>query len=323
MFRVVDFGAESMTLETSVRNKVLLPGMVLNAFLAIPGQPVLECEVEVIGVGQVGYAKGHFRLSVRFSAIGSELGQAVASYCLMVDSSATLASLHNAGFVLARAGEVALVDYVHSESDVTQVLNLRGCFDEFDDMARQVMCKIGAKVVGCARLIFHDGRRERSALASRALLPAELWSDGFLELSGFVVRSEWMQSDVVDEIIRYLLRVAFQSPARWLVAECSIELKARCLAMGAQDFKRKVASPDGSAEVLSLVRWDVKAIKAGWGGNAAQWTSSFGPIVKHMAQRGSIEASNRVRIRMALGQYAKTESGKKLIKTRKAPSTDE
>jgi hypothetical protein len=311
-----------MTLETSVRNKVLLPGMVLNVFLAFPGQPVLECAVDVIAVAQASSAKGRFRLSVRFSAINAELGQAVASYCLMVDSSATLAALHNAGFVLARAGEVALVDYVHSESDVTQVLNLRGCFDEFDDMARQVMCKIGVTVVGCARLLFHGGRRKSSSLASRALLPAELWSDGFLELSGFVVRSEWLQSDVVDEIVRFLLRVAFQSSARWLVAECSSELRARCVAMGAQDLKRQVASSSSSAEVLSLVRWDVKAIKAGWGGNAAQWTNSFGPIVKHMAQRGSIETSNRVRIRMALGQYAKTESGKKLIKKRTPPGTD-
>lgn len=316
MFRVVDFGSLSMTLETSVRNKVLLPGMILNAFLAFPGQPVNECVLEVVSVGQVASSKERFSVFVKFASVSTVLGQAVASYCLMVDSTATLAGLHSAGFVLARASEVALVDYVHSESDVTQVLNLRRCFDEFDDMARQVMCKIGAKVVGCARVIFNDGRRERSSLASRALLPGELWSDGFLELSGFVVRAEWMQSDIVDEIIRFLLRVAFQSPVRWLVAECSVDLLDRCLAMGAQDLKRKVVSSDGVTEVLCLVRWDVKAIKAGWGGNAEQWTSSFGPIVKHMTQHGSIDASSRVRIRMALGEYAKTDAGKKLIKKR-------
>jgi hypothetical protein len=322
MFRVVDFGTHSLTLETSARNKVLLPGMMLDVFLAIPGQTVLPCKLQVVRVGVVGTERERFRVAAQFVELNEELGRAVASYCLMVQAGISLSDLKEAGYVLDHVGSVAVVDYVHTQEEAESILELRGFSDGFDRLARQVMCKVGGKVVACARVLFHDGRRERSALAAKAVLPAELWREGFLEFSGLVVRDEFVGTDVVDELIRFVLRIAMQSGSRWLVAECPLELVPRCVAMGAEDLKRKVARFQESDDVSYLVRWDATALRAGWGGNAERWAGSFGPLVKHMAQRGSIEVPQRVKVRLALGHYAKTEAGKKLLRKHSTKKSD-
>lgn len=307
-FRVLDFGSDGMTLETSAYNKTLLRGLELQGWLSMPGQNPLPCEFQVVRVSNASANENRLRVSVRFIQKSAELVEGIAAYCLLVDPAISMNDLRKSGFVPASMSKIAICDYVHSESDLRQLQKLRGGFDEYDKFSRQIVCKLGSKVIACARVLFNEGKRQRSGMGARALLPAELWNEGFLEVSQMVVLPEFDDTDVVRELLRFVVRVGILSKFRYVLMECHDNYLAEFQEMGAQLLNLRLSSSDSKAQILNVVRWDCKALQAGWGGTAAQWATTFGPMLRNMALQGAAPVASRARIRMAIDKYAKAKS---------------
>ncbi len=316
LFRVTAFGENSIVLETSARNKILFKGMEVNACLSFPGQNPVPCCLIISRVGSIAGCPERFRVTANFLKISEELGRTICGYCLMVNPHVSLTDLRRAGFVLGAVNSVAVCDYVHNEADLRQVFKLRGDTDAFDKWARQIMCKVGGKIVGCARLLFNEGKRERSEVAGKALLPADLWNEGFLEVSRIAVRTDFADTDVLLELLRFVVNVALLSQSRYLLMECTDVVLLVLQEMGAQKMNLRLSRNNEHGEIANIVRWDCKALRAGWGGQPVQWATAFGPVLRSLAKRGIAPVASRARIRMALERYAQTDSGKSAIQKR-------
>jgi hypothetical protein len=317
LFRILEFGNGSLTLEVSARNQVLLKGLEVDAWLSFPGQMPLACKLQFLRVQATKGARHRVRVVARFVSLSAEVGQAVATYCMMVNPAVSLADLRRAGYFAGSLGSVVVCDYANTEDDMKQISSLRGELDAFDKFSRQIVCKVGGKVVACARLVFNGGKRERSAFSASAILPSALWKAGFLEVSRWVVQSDFENTDVPLELLRFVVRVGFHSHERYLLMECDDRFLPDFLGMGAQKLNLRVSKEQAKSGATNIVRWDCHALKAGWGGDTSQWAQAFGPVLRTLSKRGSLSVSSRARVRMALERYAKTDSGKKALSHRK------
>jgi hypothetical protein len=314
LFRVVEFGSDSFTLETSARNKVLFKGLKLAAWISVPGFAPMPFEFTVARVGALRSVPNRFCVAAEFAPLSPELCEAIAQYCLMVNSEISVASLRKAGFVRGKLAAVVVSDYVHTEADIKQILRVRGKFDGYDQFARQMVCKAGNKVVAAARLIFNDGKRQRSALAKEAFLPSRFWEEGFVELSYWMLSRDFDENEMLNEIVRSAVRVGLLSRCRYVLMGCGDDVLEHCLGMGAQKLDLRVARAGGegkSLEVLHVVSWDCQALRAGWGGSPSAWASAFGPLLRSLTPETRGPLSSRARMRMALERYEKSKKNRK------------
>ncbi len=316
LFRVLEFGDGTITLETSARNKVLLKGMEVDAWLSFPGQMPVACKLRFLRVQAVKGMQHRFRVVASFAEISAELGEAVVAYCVMLRPDVSLADLRRAGYFAGSLASTLVCDYASTEDDLNQILALRGAFDAFDKFSRQVVCKVGGKVVACTRLVFNGGKHDRSEFFAQAILPASLWKEGFLEVSQWTVHNDFEETDVPLALLRFVIRMGFLSHVRFLLMECDDKFLPAFVEMGAQKLNLQVSKEHSQNGTTNVVRWDCHALKAGWGGSASQWAQAFGPVLRSLAKRGS-PVSSRARVRMALERYGKTDSGKKVLKNGK------
>jgi predicted GNAT family N-acyltransferase len=242
-FRVVDVSRSGMQLETSLRNKFLVPGVQLETTCTFPTQGQLHLDLRVVHarVAERG-SKKVLALGVTYSPRSPGGREIIGQYLLQFAAGATIQELRAHGFHLRSSSQAIDFDSLRTDEEYGEVLRLRrlayvharkvsadakdvDMADAFDAHSRILVAKHRGQVVGTARLMFPDSETDR------------LNHEEFLELPpGLPPRTELVEvfktcthpgyrgSDLFYALLQHVALVIVQSGRRYALMSATDSL---------------------------------------------------------------------------------------------------
>ncbi len=178
-FRVVELSRGGMQLETSLRNKYLVPGVRLESTCTFPTQGAVQLQLRVIHarVVQRGQRKV-LAVGVTYSPRNAAGMDTIGQYLLQFGSGATVEQLSAQGFRLRSSVQAIDFGSLRTDEEYGEVLRLRrlayvharkvsvdakdvDMADAFDARSRILVAKHRGNVVGTARLMFPESETDR------------------------------------------------------------------------------------------------------------------------------------------------------------------
>lgn len=235
-FRAVDVSSTGVGLLTSLRNKMIFPGMPLNLQITIPTQG----EFCVRGIVKYTFPQsgGQLRIGLQFSEPSRKLLEAISEYLFMT-TDVSVDALRRAGFAAISMHLGLSFRYPETQEDWLAILELRkssyqgagkfsgvtSCLemlDEFDAYSRHIMCKTHGEVKAAGRVVFVNGDMERSEHYRLGVqVPEWIWKGSVCEFSRACTHSEYRGSDLLIKLVQHMGRIAFQGGANYVLANCN------------------------------------------------------------------------------------------------------
>jgi len=257
LFKVVNISADRALLHTSMRNKVLIPGIELEgtwSFPLIGAAPGSFIVRKVYVVSEGGIKK--LALEVQFTKRFRELNTLAGEYILQFGQAHSVAEIRNTGLNLKNAKNAILNDSVKTEKDYQEVIELRKraylryssgdspeLSDHFDANSRILTARHQGKIVGTLRLIFHkpgDVLEVGEHLKVPENFPAH---EELIEASRLAVDPDYQLSSVVLDLQRQMFVVMVQTGRRFMVGATPDHLSENYKRIGAEVIKEIHYSP--------------------------------------------------------------------------------
>lgn len=239
-FSIKDLSPDGAQLQTSLRNKFILQGMVFDAIVSFPmiGQAQIQFKVKNV---RVLSDKGAEYLSVgcEMLDLDKKVKSIIAQYILQFSNINSLSELKfEKDFNLA-ISKALTFSYVKTEEEYKQVLDLRhraylaagkiqsitrpqDMADQFDGRSRIVIGKYNGKVIASCRLAFasYEEQMEQEQYVN---WPQDLpRRDECVEMMRLCTDPEFRGSDVITAMFQFMALTIVQSKRRWVVI-CATE----------------------------------------------------------------------------------------------------
>lgn len=234
-FKVRDISFGGFKLYTSLRNKFIIPGLVLDCIVNFPMVAQIRMKISVKNV-RVELENGRevLAVGVTFDASNREINQTVGSYVAQFGSSASLKEIQGQGFDVFNISDSVTYSYVKSREEFDEVLKLRylayreagkvddsktyqDMSDVFDSKSRIVIGTYKGEVVSTARLIFHQ-LGERMEQESFVTWPQELpRQDEVVEIMRACTHPDFRGSDLLLGMFKFMAVTVAQAKKRWIV----------------------------------------------------------------------------------------------------------
>ncbi len=242
-FRVVDVSRDGMQLETSLRNKFLVPGVRLQTTCTFPTQGQLRLDLRVVHarVAERG-SKKVLALGVTWSPHGVGGREIVGRYLLQFAAGATIQELRAHGFRLRSSSQAIDFGSLQSDEEYREVLRLRrlayvhakkvsadakdvDMADAFDARSRILVAKHRGQVVGTARLMFPDSGTDRLNHEDFLELPPELPPrTELVEVFKTCTHPGYRGSDLFYALLQHVALVIVQAGRRYALMSATDSL---------------------------------------------------------------------------------------------------
>jgi hypothetical protein len=252
--RVLDAGADGMTLRAAGPHVPLLPGAEVELEVHLPYAGCEPARGRLVAAG---------REAVRIEWIepSRALLGALAQYLLATDDTLTPAALRAGGLRAGSIERVVSYDYAATEADYEAVLalRLRAHQDEghlegvtvadmrsaYDAHSRHLTCRFGGRIVGYVRVIFVDGAAARSQYVSMGghQVPQWLWDAGFVEAGAGAIEPAFQRAGLFVPLMQHSVRVAVQSGHRYVLGACDDDLLGMYREMGFELLETRLVEP--------------------------------------------------------------------------------
>ena len=178
-FRVLDLSWRGMQLETSLRNKFLVPGVRMQATCTFPTQGQVHLDLRVVHARVVSRgSKKVLALGVTYSPRSAGGREIIGQYLLQFVAGATVQELRAHGFRLRSSSQAIDFGSLRTDEEYGEVLHLRrlayvharkvsadakdvDMADAFDARSRILVAKHRGQLVGTARLMFPESETDR------------------------------------------------------------------------------------------------------------------------------------------------------------------
>jgi predicted GNAT family N-acyltransferase len=234
-FRVVDVSWSGMQLETSLRNKYLVPGLRFAATCTFPTQGLVQLDLQVIHARVVERGgKPVLAVGVRHARpLPTPTREAIGQYLLQFGGGATVADLCAEGFAVPATSRALDFGAVRTADEYADVLRLRrlayvharklseatkdvDMADDFDARSRILAARHRGRVVGTVRLMFpttvRDALKHEDFLALPACLPPR---DQLVEVSKACTHPGYRGGDLFYALLKHTALTIVQSGRRW------------------------------------------------------------------------------------------------------------
>lgn len=236
-FQVNGFTQEGVDVSTSIRNSTLLPGQPLRLDLYIPGRGVFQVDTQVEDFCWATRTKKiHYFL--RYRGVERQILEAISEYLILFSRGVTTKKLRDTKFPVGSLSRTIQFEFEPLSIDNTKREGLvSGPLgtpiwgapslqrQEFKVSTRGVQCKLGSLTAARAEIYTRRTREEPSKFAILGYrfedLPVQ---EEVLELTNFVMSSEFRLSDFLMPFLQHLVRVAFQDELRFLLIEADTRL---------------------------------------------------------------------------------------------------
>jgi hypothetical protein len=249
-FRIARAGAVGATLRGVRPHPPLPAGMELELALHL-----VFGAVEGVGARVVAVPPPH--VAVEWVEPPRALHRALSDYLLATDPALTPARLRATGVVVEEAATFASA----GPSELEEILALRlrahqaaghladASVDDlrspFDTHARHLVCRFGGRIVGYVRVIFVDGRPDRSQYVSWGghEVPRWLWEAGFVEAGAGAIDPDFQRAGLFTPLMAQAVRVATSSGHRYVLGACEDGLLDMYRHMGFEELERRHVEP--------------------------------------------------------------------------------
>ncbi|HMN67184.1 MAG TPA: GNAT family N-acyltransferase [Bdellovibrionales bacterium] len=234
-FRVRDLSFGGLQLQTSLRNKFIVPGMIFECIVNFPmvSQVKMKIQIKAVRV-DLQYGKEVLSMGATFDTNDKHIVQTVGQYLMQFSSVSSLRELRKDGLIVDSVAEAIQFCYVRTKEEYEQVLELRreayveagkivesktafDMADELDSRARIVIGKYKGKIVASARLIFNrfeDQMEQEKFVRWPMELPRR---DEMVEITRMCTRPDFRKSDLLTSMLRFIAITVVQSKRCWIV----------------------------------------------------------------------------------------------------------
>lgn len=317
-FKVRDISSSGLQITTSLRNKVLLKGMILDTQVSLPmvGQLHLNLRVENIRIRTLD-DKEVLSLGVSILDASPVALQAIGQYCLQFGPGATVSALKASGLSVESASNALSFGFVKSLGDYREVLALRhnayssvgklprdapieSAGDIFDSRARIITAKHGDRLVGTVRIMFHEPE-ENSEHEQFVRFP-----DGFpgkheiVEATRICTDPAYRGADLLYALMKQMVITIAQTHRRYLVGSATSKLMPLYEKLGFTNTGIKFSHEDLGSETHEILIGDIPQIISGQNVGPSLWNEVYSPVADYLADVHGIEFDPLMNARMAL-----------------------
>lgn len=241
-FRVHNISADGMKIITSMRNKYLIQGMVLDCMLSFPSIGNINIELEIVNC-QIHNENGkdYYAIGTRIRRIAPQAREIVGQYLLQFGPPVSPDKLVASGLRLQSSSKVIDFTYVRSDDEYQEVLQLRKLAyararkvskdtspevlsDVYDSRSRILIGRYRGTIVATARIVFpdiNDPLEHEEDITIPKDFPRR---DQLVEMSRVCTHPDYRGSDLLFGLFHHALLTILQSRRRWILASSITKL---------------------------------------------------------------------------------------------------
>ncbi len=242
-FRVVDVSWRGMQLETSLRNKFLVPGVELKSTCTFPTQGEVPLDLRVVHVRVVDRGdRKVLAVGVTYSSRAPDSPQTIGQYLLHFGHGTTVEELRADGFRIRSSSRALDFGSIRTDEEYGEVLRLRRLAyvharkvsadtkdvemaDAYDARSRILVAKHRGRGVGTARRMFPEPGRDHLNHEDFVRLPPGLPPrDQLVEVFKTCTHPGYRGSDLFYKIIMHAGLVILQSGRRYALMSATDSL---------------------------------------------------------------------------------------------------
>jgi hypothetical protein len=317
-FRVKDISKDGMKLYTSLRNKFLVKGMILECIASFPliSQLTLEVTVENVHLATEN-GKDYLAVGVKLGRLSSSARQVIGQYLIQFGNDVSVDSLRHEDLVPRSISPALEFSFVRTLAEYNEVLELRylayrfagkipehfapqDMGDIYDTRSRIVIGKHRGKVVATAGLVFNE-YHDRMEIEECVNWPEHLpRRDQMVEVIRNCTHPAFRGSDLLMAMFQFIAITVLQAKRNYVVIGCTPELIGLYsrIGMEKQDIDYRHSKLNDSIHTVML--GDIPKAISGASVNALFWNAVWAPAAMFMSDSDLLQLSQGDRTRMNL-----------------------
>jgi predicted GNAT family N-acyltransferase len=306
-----------MRLLTSLRNKFIVRGMVLDAIISFPMVSQISLRLLVQNVSFVSEdEKDYLSVGVQVSRLTATQRGIVAQYMAQFGDVESLRELRGSGFV--SAGIVGKLEFgvVRSEQDYREVLNLRhlayvadgkmssaatvsDASDIHDSRARILTCRFQGKAVATARVTFHefgDITEHEEFVAWTHELPRR---DESVEVTRVCTHPDFRGKGLLFDLLRFAVITTVQAGRSWIVSSSTMDLVPLYRFVGLTEVGMKFNHPELNNLEHAMLVGNVLDALSGQSVGPTAWNAVWRDALPYVTTAEALPQDTVTRLRIA------------------------
>ena len=321
-FTVTDISNRGMQLVTSLRNKFLIPGMVLEAGVSFPMVGQLTVHLRIINARiKSENGKDYLALGVQILSSSPEILETIGQYLMQFGPPLSVADLKASGLFVRSMESAVNFKFVKTAEEYKEILALRklaysmtGKFDAssdsenmgdfFDSKSRILLAKHKDTVVGSLRITFQGPEEQNEYDAFVTFPDAFPRRDEIAVLSRICTHPSYRGSDLFYGLMRQCVLTVLQSRRRYILGGCSESLLPLYKKVGfkPQNLYYQHAALNGVREQIIIA--DVHGILSGAGTSLAVWNEIYSDLTSYISHLYEVPFDPAMNLRLALYRAA-------------------
>lgn len=316
-FRVRDISKNGMQITTSLRNKFLLPGMILESTISFPMVGQITLFLKILNARLITiHGKEMLALGTQFLDPTRHTLETLGQYLLQFAANTSARTLLDEGYLLRSVSCALDFRFVKTAEQYREVLELRkqaygavGKIDQnapsestgdvFDVHARIITAHHHGRLVGSVRLMFHDP--EHSLEHEQFMqLPADFpRKDEMVEVTRVCTDPAYRGQDLFYALMKQMTITIVQSKRRWLLGSATAKLMPVYERIGFRGTGHKYTHKDLGNEEHELILADVPRVLAGVGVGPTLWNELYSDVSDYLTEHHDVEFDSLMSFRMA------------------------
>jgi predicted GNAT family N-acyltransferase len=321
-FTVIDISKNGMQLSTSLRNKFLVKGMILEANISFPmiGQLTVHLKITNARIRSNG-GKEFLALGTSILDMDPETLQTIGQYLIQFGPKVSLSELRDAGFIPTSTESAVEFSFAKTAQEYREVLNLRKLAyadagkisseansdemaDIFDSKSRILMARHMGEVVGSLRITFHSPD-EDNEYDQFVTFPENFpRRDELVVLSRICTHSKYRGSDLFYGLMRHCVLAVLQSKRRYILGGCTDSLLPLYQRVGfkSKGLRYEHATLNGVQEQIIMA--DVLGILSGRDTSVTIWNEIFSDLTNYITKLYDVPFDPAMNARLAMYRAA-------------------
>ncbi len=319
-FRIINISRHGLSFVTSLRNKFLVPQMVLEPIISWPMTGQSQSKVRVVRTDMHNWY-GSECLFVGVECVGPDNAAhpSVLQYMLQFGSAESIVAFKRAGFQPEHPARALTFAYVRTVAQYRQVLALRqhksmsggkglettldeARSDAYDTRSRILVVYHQHKAIGTLRMMFHE-YDDRMEIEEFIDLPDHLpRREQCVEVSRFYVEPEFRSPKVVCEMLKYVAMVVLQARRRWIVTSCMEDRFWLYKLIGAENTGVTYQHRQLGAASHLVFTIDIPQTMVGWTVSPIFWNRFYADLFQYITDAELLDFTLALRVRVGLNK---------------------
>lgn len=314
-FKVIDVSSNGLKIETSMRNKFLVPGMLLNTTITFPtlGNGTVVLKVENANINQKS-GKEIMNVGCSFVRPSKLLIELVSQYIFQFGPPITVKELKHNGLNISKFGNSVEFRYVRTKEEYEAVLELRkkaygeagkladesDVADVYDARSRIIIGVYKGKIVASTRLIFNefsDEMEHESFVKFDSTIPRR---DEICEITRVCTHPDFRGADLLPNLLRFVAISVAQSGRRYILGCATDKLLGMYIRIGFKKtgFQFEHKALNNISHTIFLC--DVVKVAVGEGVSPIVWNVLWRDVVRYIRDNKVIDFDPISNIRIGI-----------------------